>query len=204
MSIYLIFVYLSLLFVSHKKTWGCKCWVWGPCSHNSCIHYVNGSFVTLRLFFVCWLKLKLKPDDKIAMRPRSLVWEGKKIAVTTLSLNKGIANKKAFELGSWCTCLHSCGKGCREVSAAQWDASINDWKLKPAVIYIWMLPVCGQVLNTMTPPPTLSQAPEATTQQTCPLPSFKDSAALWSDCAISGWWISCLFIYFSPNCQDTY
>lgn len=128
-----------------------------PCVHNSCIHYVNRSFVTLCLFFVRWLKLKLKPDDKIVMRLWSLFGR-KKNSFYNIVLTNGNANKKAFELGADLALVDKAyvAKDAEKWVLAQWDASINDWKLKFAVIYSWMLPVRGQVLNAMTPPPTLS------------------------------------------------
>ena len=161
----------------------------GPCSHNSCIHYVNGSFVNLCLFFVCWLKLKLKPDDKIMMSLWSLFGRNKN------SLHHCPWKRKSKQEGFWARKLiflpllmwqrmqrsECCSVGC-----------INQW-LKTEIcscLYLdatcaWPSPEC----HDSTSHPFLS--PRSYNPTDTSPPSFKDSIALWSDCAISGW-----FIYF--------
>lgn len=52
------------------------------------------------LFFVCWLKLKLKPDEKKCGEATESNLGREKIAFMALSMKKGKANKKAFELES--------------------------------------------------------------------------------------------------------
>lgn len=87
------------------------------------------------------------------------IWEEKKNSFYNIVLTNGNANKKAFKLGADLLAFVDkayVAKDAEKWVLAQWDASINDWKLKFAVIYSWMLPVRGQVLNAMTPPPTLS------------------------------------------------
>lgn len=111
----------------------------GPCSHNSCIHYVNGSFVTLCLFFVCWLKLKLKTDDKIVMRLWSLFGRKKNSFYNIVLEKEGFWARKLIFLPllmkpTWQRMQRSecCSVGC-----------INQWLKTEICSYLYLDATCA-------------------------------------------------------------
>lgn len=93
LSLSLIFVYLSPLFVSHKKTWGCKCWVWGL------VHITHASIMWMdpSSLCVCFLFVDFNWNLNQMTKLRWVLFRRKKSSFYNIVL----AKRKSKQEGFW-------------------------------------------------------------------------------------------------------